>query len=69
MAGIEAARARFAVPHVAVFDTAFFATLPEAAATYAIPRDLAQKYRIRRYGFHGTSHQFVSRAGGGARRS
>ncbi len=63
VAGIEAARARFAVPHVAVFDTAFFTTLPESASTYAIPRDLAQKYRIRRYGFHGTSHQFVSRAG------
>ena len=63
VAGIEAARAQFDVPHVAVFDTAFFATLPESASTYAIPRDLAQKYRIRRYGFHGTSHQFVSRAG------
>ena len=63
VSGIEAARERFAVPHVAVFDTAFFTTLPEAASTYAIPRDLAQKYRIRRYGFHGTSHRFVSRAG------
>ena len=62
VSGIEAARAEFDVPHVAIFDTAFFSTLPLAAATYAIPRDLAQKYRIRRYGFHGTSHQFVSRA-------
>ena len=62
VSGIEAARAEFEVPHVAIFDTAFFSTLPTAAATYAIPRDLAQKYRIRRYGFHGTSHQFVSRA-------
>ena len=62
VSGIEAARAEFDVPHVAIFDTAFFCTLPLAAATYAIPRDLAQKYRIRRYGFHGTSHQFVSRA-------
>ncbi|HZL74494.1 MAG TPA: acetate kinase, partial [Propionibacteriaceae bacterium] len=62
VSGIEAARAEFAVPHVAIFDTAFFSTLPAAAATYAIPRDLAEKYRIRRYGFHGTSHQFVSRA-------
>ena len=60
--GIEAARAEFDVPHVAIFDTAFFNTLPAAAATYAIPRDLAQSYRIRRYGFHGTSHQYVSRA-------
>jgi acetate kinase len=62
VSGIEAARAEFDVPHVAIFDTAFFSTLPTAAATYAIPRDLAEKYRIRRYGFHGTSHQFVSRA-------
>jgi acetate kinase len=62
VSGIEAARAEFDVPHVAIFDTAFFATLPTAAATYAIPRDLAQQYRIKRYGFHGTSHQYVSRA-------
>jgi acetate kinase len=62
VSGIAAARAEFDVPHVAIFDTAFFSTLPTAAATYAIPRDLAQKYRIRRYGFHGTSHQFISRA-------
>jgi acetate kinase len=62
VAGIVAARKEFDVPHVAVFDTAFFSTLPPAAATYAIPRDLATQYRIRRYGFHGTSHQYVSRA-------
>ena len=62
VSGIEAARAEFDMPHVAIFDTAFFSTLPAAAATYAIPRDLAEKHRIRRYGFHGTSHQFVSRA-------
>ncbi|WP_217493948.1 acetate kinase [Humibacillus sp. DSM 29435] len=60
--GIVAARARFAVPQVAVFDTAFFADLPLPAATYAVPRELAAKHRIRRYGFHGTSHQFVSAA-------
>ena len=60
--GIKAARAQFDIPHVAVFDTAFFATLPAAAATYAIPRDLAISHRIRRYGFHGTSHRFVSQA-------
>ena len=60
--GIEAARAQFDIPHVAVFDTAFFATLTAAAATYAIPRDLAITHRIRRYGFHGTSHRFVSQA-------
>jgi acetate kinase len=62
VAGIVAARKEFDVPHIAVFDTAFFSTLPPAAATYAIPRDLATQYRIRRYGFHGTSHQYVSRA-------
>ena len=60
--GIEAARSRFEVPHVAVFDTAFFSTLPPEASTYAVPRDLAQQHAIRRYGFHGTSHHFVSRA-------
>ncbi|TFV59164.1 acetate kinase [Mycobacterium sp. PS03-16] len=48
------------VPHVAVFDTAFFHDLPPAAATYAIDRDLAARWHIRRYGFHGTSHQYVS---------
>jgi len=48
------------VPHVVVFDTAFFRTLPEAAATYAIDSEVAREYGIRRYGFHGTSHQFVS---------
>jgi acetate kinase len=61
VAGIKAARDRFSeVPHVAVFDTAFFATLPREAYTYAIPGELAEKYRIRRYGFHGTSHAYVS---------
>ncbi len=63
VAGIDAARAAFDIPQVAVFDTAFFATLPRAASAYAIPAELAQKYRIRRYGFHGTSHRFVSGAG------
>ena len=48
------------LPHVAVFDTAFFHDLPAAASTYAIDREIAQKWRIRRYGFHGSSHQFVS---------
>jgi acetate kinase len=63
VAGLEAARAELDVPHVAVFDTAFFATLPAAASTYALPRDLARRHRIRRYGMHGTSHRYVSRAG------
>jgi acetate kinase len=60
--GIEVARKLLPdLPHVAVFDTAFFHDLPAAAATYAIDREVAEKWRIRRYGFHGTSHHFVSR--------
>jgi acetate kinase len=59
--GIEVARKMLPdVPHVAVFDTAFFHDLPAPAATYAIDRELAEKWQIRRYGFHGTSHQYVS---------
>ena len=49
------------VPHVAVFDTAFFTALPEAAANYALNREVASEYKVRRYGAHGTSHQYVSR--------
>ncbi|KAA9131187.1 acetate/propionate family kinase [Microbacterium caowuchunii] len=61
--GIRAAEAAFpGLPHVAVFDTAFHQTLPPAAYTYAIDRRLAEAHRIRRYGFHGTSHKFVSEA-------
>lgn len=61
LAGILAAKAVFrGVPHVAVFDTAFHQTLPPAAYTYAIDSELAKQHRVRRYGFHGTSHQFVS---------
>ena len=48
------------VPHVAVFDTAFFQQLPDEAATYALDRQVAEKYEIRRYGAHGTSHHYVS---------
>lgn len=48
------------VPHVAVFDTAFFHGLPAAAATYALDREVAERHGVRRYGFHGTSHQYVS---------
>ncbi|KHK99204.1 acetate kinase [Microbacterium mangrovi] len=59
--GIRAAREAFPdLPHVAVFDTAFHQTLPPAAYTYAIDRDVAREHGIRRYGFHGTSHQYVS---------
>jgi acetate kinase len=50
------------MPQVAVFDTAFHATLPEAAARYAIDTATADRHGIRRYGFHGTSHAYVSRA-------
>ncbi len=48
------------VPQVAVFDTAFHQTMPEKAYLYAIPYELYEKYKIRRYGFHGTSHKYVS---------
>ncbi len=59
--GIELARKALPdLPHVAVFDTAFFHDLPPAAATYAIDREIAERWHIRRYGFHGTSHQYVS---------
>ncbi|MGP4057087.1 acetate kinase [Mycobacterium sp. 4D054] len=59
--GIEVARQALPdLPHVAVFDTAFFHDLPPAAATYAIDADVAESWRIRRYGFHGTSHQYAS---------
>ncbi|OBJ62399.1 acetate kinase [Mycobacterium sp. 1423905.2] len=59
--GIEVARKLLPeTPHIAVFDTAFFHELPAAAATYAIDREVAQRWQIRRYGFHGTSHQYVS---------
>ncbi len=60
--GIVAARAVFGVglPQVAVFDTAFHQTLPEHAYLYAIPYQFYRRHRIRRYGFHGTSHRYVA---------
>lgn len=59
---IVAARAAFPdIPHVAVFDTAFHQSMKPAAYTYAIDREVAREYGVRRYGFHGTSHAFVSR--------
>ncbi len=62
IAGIEAARKALPdIPHVAIFDTAFFSTLPPEAYTYAIPADIAAEHGIRKYGFHGTSHSYVSR--------
>lgn len=49
------------VPQVAVFDTAFHTTIPDFASTYAISQEVAQAHGIKRYGFHGTSHQFITR--------
>jgi acetate kinase len=61
VAGIDGARALLPdIPHVVVFDTAFFTALPEAARTYALNKGVADEHRIRRYGAHGTSHQYVS---------
>lgn len=60
-AGIRAARAALpGVPQVAVFDTAFHATIPPAARTYAVPRAWRERYGVRRYGFHGTNVAHVS---------
>ncbi len=59
--GIEACEeAMPGIPNVAVFDTAFGQSMPEKAYMYAIPYEYYEKYQIRRYGFHGTSHRFVS---------
>ena len=62
IAGIEAAKANLHdVPHVAIFDTAFHQTMPQHAFTYPLPFDWYEKYGVRRYGFHGTSHLYVSK--------
>ncbi|MCO5224843.1 MAG: acetate kinase [Thermomicrobiales bacterium] len=59
--GVQAARVAFPdIPHVGVFDTAFHQTMPPEAYTYAIDRAVADEYGIRRYGYHGTSHKYVS---------
>lgn len=60
--GINASREIFGdkMPNVAVFDTAFHQTLPEAAFLYALPYQLYRRHKIRRYGFHGTSHRYVA---------
>ncbi len=61
LTGIEACEhAMPGVPQIAVFDTAFHQTMPEKAYMYAIPREYYEKYNVRRYGFHGTSHAYVS---------
>jgi acetate kinase len=62
IAGIEAAMAQLpAVPHVAIFDTAFHLTMPESAYRYPLPYEWYEMYRVRRYGFHGPSHLYLSR--------
>ena len=62
IAGIEAAQALLPnVPHVAIFDTAFHQTMPEHAFLYPLPYDWYEKYGVRRYGFHGTSHLYVTK--------
>jgi acetate kinase len=63
LAGIRAARRLLPhVPHMAVFDTAFHATLPRRAQRYALPTDVTERYGLRRFGFHGISHQYVAQA-------
>jgi len=62
IAGIEAAQAVLPnVPHVAIFDTAFHQTMPQHAYIYPLPYEWYEKYGVRRYGFHGTSHLYVSK--------
>lgn len=62
LSGIAAARAVLGpgIPQVAVFDTAFHQSLPESSYLYAIPYQLYARYKVRRYGFHGTSHRYVA---------
>ena len=61
LTGIRAARQVWPdVPHVAVFDTAFHATIPHRAQRYALPWELSERHGLRRYGFHGPSHHWVS---------
>ena len=62
IAGIEAAQSVLPnVPHIAIFDTAFHQTMPEEAYIYALPYEWYEKHGVRRYGFHGTSHLYVSK--------
>ena len=66
LAGIRSAQALLSdVPHVAVFDTAFHQSMPPEAYTYALPIEWYEKYGIRRYGFHGTSHLYVAHRAAG----
>ena len=62
LAALDQVRTRLpALPHVACFDTAFHRTIPDAAATYALPAEWRERFAIRRYGFHGLSHAYASR--------
>ncbi len=62
LTGIKASQAKLPnIKQVACFDSAFHTTIPEVAYMYALPYELYEKYRIRRYGFHGTSHRYVAR--------
>ncbi len=61
LTGIEACEKKMkGVPNVAVFDTGFHMTMPAESYMYAIPRDLVKKYGLRKYGFHGTSHKYIT---------
>jgi len=60
--GVRMAKEHFKVPHVAVFDTAFHATMPPESYRYAVPKELYEKHSVRRYGFHGTSYKYVTGA-------
>ena len=60
--GIKACQKAFAdIPQIAVFDTEFFANLPEKAYTYALPENIAKEFGFKRYGFHGISHEYVAK--------
>jgi acetate kinase len=61
LAALGVARAVFRCPHVACFDTAFHATLPAEASTYAVPLRWRERFGLRRYGFHGLSHAYAAR--------
>ena len=65
LAALDAVTARLpGIPAVASFDTAFHATLPAAASTYAVPREWRERYGVRRYGFHGLSHAYAAQRAG-----
>jgi acetate kinase len=66
LTGVELALEQFqSVPQVAIFDTAFHQSMPAHAFRYALPNEMYTDYRVRRYGFHGTSHQYVAKQAAG----